>query len=479
MAGMKKTLILIHILFTVVILSGCIIPFGSAKPKANNDALDQLIGQPRKVLTDSLGRPNDHLIIENREFLVYFTSARFFALGFILFVPVKGDVISELGCLVIEIDSSDNVKVWNFKRTYVDSYPTRTNVEKCRELFWKVEQLPSFHSFQYRRYIRLQSVDPDTAYQLLCKSADSGHPRSRVTLGEIFEHSKKNYIQAYVWYALPHSYSKESLQLFVHKRLSQEEHHKAKLALEKWQPGQCEKSFELDSVIQQIVGDTGFTLPITGEELRMLINGNTFSGKNESGKGFDIYNGLGGTIYELDAGSRDTGAWKLFLNDQYCRKLTKWGGGEWECFQISALEDNKFRMRAIGKPYEGIFTIRAGDPEGLAGESAIKSQLEGNLDYSGIYTSEITGDDRRIFIGSSVDVSLTQNGKTISGTIGDSQGKIWGDVVGNAIKFDWYATGGYSGSGEWKVGTDSSELQGVWTSTSRNQGGVWNLKKTK
>jgi hypothetical protein len=105
------------------------------------------------------------------------------------------------------------------------------------------KQLQSYDQFE--NYRILQSVEPDAADRLLCKSADSGHPGARYSLGQIFEYSKNNYIQAYVWYSLSHTYDKERLQSFVDNHLSQEEHDDAKLALQEWHPGQCERDLGL------------------------------------------------------------------------------------------------------------------------------------------------------------------------------------------------------------------------------------------
>jgi len=223
---------------------------------------------------------------------------------------------------------------------------------------------------------------------------------------------------------------------------------------------------------------------MTASDMRILISGNTESGKSNKGSRYLIYYNPNGTMHgrstsKYNTESNDSGVWEILDSGQICNTWKKWLDHKQQCYLIYDLGDGQYRSTAVGNSYESISVFRKGDPEGLSGEQATQSKILAGFDYTGTYTSEITGDDRHIFIGSSVDVSLTQNGNTISGTIGDSQGKIWGDVIGNAIKFGWYATGGYTGSGEWKVGTDSSELQGIWNSASRNQGGVWNLKKTE
>jgi len=243
-------------------------------------------------------------------------------------------------------------------------------------------------------------------------------------------------------------------------------------------------SLEPQEAKSPIVGNTAFTSPIPGEELRILINGNTFSGKNESGTGFDIYNALDGTIYgRLDSGTRDTGVWKLFLDDQYCRKLRKWRDGEWDCFQISTLEGNKFRMKAIGKSYESIFTVREGDPEKL-GPDDPEVQPPSWLGLSGTYVSDITTSDRWYFRHKSyrkMEIILEQDGNKIIAVDETTRSKAEGKLKGDTIEFQFFGavTNNYEIRGKWTINGDGKTLVGTWHSARGTNGGQWNLKKVK
>jgi hypothetical protein len=203
---------------------------------------------------------------------------------------------------------------------------------------------------------------------------------------------------------------------------------------------------------------------MTATDIQNLISGNTESGISKKGSKYLIYYNPNGTMLgratsKTNTEYKDSGVWEIWDSDQLCITWKKWLNHKQHCYLLDALGGGQYRSTGVGNSYEGINVFRKGDPEGLSGESATQYKTLAGFDYTGTYTSAITGDEKRRLVGSSVDVSLTQSGQTVSGTIGDSQGKIWGDVVGNALKFEWSAQGRYMGSGEWIVGSDSSELQ--------------------
>lgn len=94
-------------------------------------------------------------------------------------------------------------------------------------------------------------------------------------------------------------------------------------------------------------------------------------------------------------------------------------------------------------------------------------------DFSGTYVSTVTGTTRYLHVNTpNPIVKLEQNGNNITGTFGNSGGKIWGDVEDNTIKFDWFAKFSDMGKGKWIFTPGSSEVIGTW-----GLGNTWNLKK--
>jgi len=120
-------------------------------------------------------------------------------------------------------------------------------------------------------------------------------------------------------------------------------------------------------------------LPPAAIELRSYLAGNTSSGKTEKQLEFHVYNSPDGSMFgrttsKYNKESQDSGTWEVNKDSQYCRKWNKWRDGKRDCFQVYALEGNKFRMKAIGKRYESIFTVRPGDPEKLGNEISVVTQ---------------------------------------------------------------------------------------------------------
>ena len=95
--------------------------------------------------------------------------------------------------------------------------------------------------------------------------------------------------------------------------------------------------------------------------------------------------------------------------------------------------------------------------------------------FSGRYDSEITGRIRKYIKSESSNVELVQSGSTITGTYGNSEGEIWGEVVGNTIEFDWKSSinAGY-GTGKWTFMPGESKVRGSWFNTALGSGD-WNL----
>jgi len=96
------------------------------------------------------------------------------------------------------------------------------------------------------------------------------------------------------------------------------------------------------------------------------------------------------------------------------------------------------------------------------------------VNLSGTYDSNITGNLKRSFKSEGTKLQLTQNGKKISGTFGDG-GQIWGELDDDTIKFDW-AVLHITGRGEWIISKESKEIRGKWTNSFKG-GGDWNITK--
>lgn len=206
--------------------------------KGDTSSLNSLIGESREKVIDKLGWPSDEIYINDRIYLMYGTDFIVTKTASFIHIPVGKS--THVGCLRIELDSNAAVKQHKRKTAPRVSY----NYWDCRSVFWDLEQIRFLQ--QDGDYLYLQSFEPDRAHRWLCKSADSGHSRSRYDLAQIFQYSKQNYIQAYVWYSLSGIVGEEWLLSFVDNHLSQEEHEDAKLALQEWRPGQCESDMGLN-----------------------------------------------------------------------------------------------------------------------------------------------------------------------------------------------------------------------------------------
>ncbi len=98
---------------------------------------------------------------------------------------------------------------------------------------------------------------------------------------------------------------------------------------------------------------------------------------------------------------------------------------------------------------------------------------------SGFYQATITGNTRTLNLRNrNVLVSLEQSGARLSGTFDRGRGKIWGDIDGDRIRFEWFAAGGNGGRGEWQIMPNGRELRGSWYSDWHGDG-AWNLRRSE
>jgi hypothetical protein len=108
----------------------------------------------------------------------------------------------------------------------------------------------------------------------------------------------------------------------------------------------------------------------------------------------------------------------------------------------------------------------------LAGQNRLGEELLLIPDLTGTYMARNTSKSLRSspeFREMYVEVRLVQDGKKITGKFG-GKGKIWGNVVDEkTIKFDTFATGGWSPKGTWVIDPVTNNLNGTIRS------GEWDL----
>jgi len=98
-------------------------------------------------------------------------------------------------------------------------------------------------------------------------------------------------------------------------------------------------------------------------------------------------------------------------------------------------------------------------------------------DLSGTYMSKYTGQYLKRsadFRKTNFEVKLVQNGKKITGTFGEN-GMVWGDIIDKkTIKFEIFATGGFSRRGTWVIDSSNNNLEGTMSS---DEAEGWNLTR--
>lgn len=98
-------------------------------------------------------------------------------------------------------------------------------------------------------------------------------------------------------------------------------------------------------------------------------------------------------------------------------------------------------------------------------------------DLSGEYIATITGNRRVLRLrDSQARVSLSQTGTSLSGNFDRGRGRIWGVIDGDRIRFEWFAVGGNSGKGEWRIAPDGPGLRGSWYSHWQGDGD-WDMRR--
>jgi hypothetical protein len=101
---------------------------------------------------------------------------------------------------------------------------------------------------------------------------------------------------------------------------------------------------------------------VTADKMRELISENTMSGHSENGTNFHVFHGSNGSMKgKAQGGYSDSGTWEVTARGEYCREWKNWRDGDRDCFIMYSLNDDKYRLAAIGKSYESLFIIQKGD----------------------------------------------------------------------------------------------------------------------
>lgn len=134
------------------------------------------------------------------------------------------------------------------------------------------------------------------------------------------------------------------------------------------------------------------------------------------------------------------------------------------------------------------FTNGGGGASGIWNLTKIESTPPPSL--TGTYIADISGSKGLLnFLlrfpksGSNQEIELVQNGNQITGTFDDGRngGKIYGDIEGDTIRFEWHTSNGGLGKGKWTVKPGSNEIVGNFHKDANagrpDDSGKWNLSK--
>ena len=106
-------------------------------------------------------------------------------------------------------------------------------------------------------------------------------------------------------------------------------------------------------------------------ELRVLLTGNTLTGRTNAGTGYHAYYRPDGTMYAIllsgrSKGKRDDGTWEVTLKRGYCRQWGQWRKGEEHCFNFYLDGEKVIYEPTTGdEVLKGSGVMRTGNPENL------------------------------------------------------------------------------------------------------------------
>lgn len=131
------------------------------------------------------------------------------------------------------------------------------------------------------------------------------------------------------------------------------------------------------------------------------------------------------------------------------------------------LADYTLEPVARSDPEKAMALVESTKPVGTSNDTHVDYHL------AGTYEATISGNHSSPdFRNKKFQVRVSQEGKKITGIFGKS-GKIWGYIKNETIKFEWFATGGWSGKGSWEIDTNNSDLKGTWSH------GEWDMTKIR
>ena len=124
-------------------------------------------------------------------------------------------------------------------------------------------------------------------------------------------------------------------------------------------------------------------------------------------------------------------------------------------------------------------TDGGGGASGKWNLTKVESEVAQVMDVAGTYVADISGKKINLLQlnGPKPKVRIVQDGAEISGTF-ESGGKIWGDIKGDTIEFEWHTPSGNQGRGKWTFKPGGNSADGTWIyHQSDSNDGNWNLTK--
>ena len=105
---------------------------------------------------------------------------------------------------------------------------------------------------------------------------------------------------------------------------------------------------------------------LNAAQIRALFAGNTLSGENELGYDVQVYMDPSGKMSgQSNNRYTDVGTWYVTDDGRYCRKWNNWRDGAEDCFTIRQAGPTSVRIKAISRPYDGVYRVIRGDPHDL------------------------------------------------------------------------------------------------------------------
>jgi hypothetical protein len=178
---------------------------------------------------------------------------------------------------------------------------------------------------------------------------------------------------------------------------------------------------------------------------------------SSSQSGASVFEFYGQAEAEIDGKTYDRNLWAMALVEAYG-------------------DETRRKATYIELRARQLYQVKYGTAPDAGSSQPLANQATGSaVDFSGTYSSEISGRIKDKFNPRSPVVVLTQDGKNITGHIGNKGGRLWGEVDDNTIVFDWKSGGAY-GRGKWIFEAGNNSVKGRWSTTHYGVGD-WNLTR--